>query len=357
MINSDNLFCETRANSPSLEKWRELYESAIEFKMLEPWNWMEDTDLFGIQNPDSGEIGYCCVLGAYREFFGLAVYLGTEGLNTYLKLQSGRMNKEKDAFKILLTKKCLVASFEDKRYLSKEDIKVIKELSLVFHGPCAWPQFRNYEPGYFPWYLTEEEAIYLTLCLKQAYHIALRFKSNPNMLVSSKKKLYFVRAPKKEGDNIEWTDAWLEPIPLKETVRTTGKIDKERIQKISRTVSHTEMIWEIDSFYTLQCVQENKGERPFYPVTFMCVDQASDFVLGVHLTPKHREEEEFIEYFLDTVEKNGLLPAKLLVRNKEFLPLVKPLTEIFNIELESVKTLSAVNKARRSMLEFFTRSG
>lgn len=67
----------------SKEVWQELYGAARDFRNVECWDWMSDSDIFGFLNPESGEIGYCCVLGAFGEVFGLVVYLGTEGsINT-----------------------------------------------------------------------------------------------------------------------------------------------------------------------------------------------------------------------------------------------------------------------------------
>lgn len=100
------------------------------------------------------EIGYCCVLGNAGECFGLAVYLGSEGLEGYLKMQSGEINTY--STDMLHLQKCLMVSFDDSEFLQKEDLDLIKALGLKFKGRNSWPMFRNYQPGYYPWVLTLE---------------------------------------------------------------------------------------------------------------------------------------------------------------------------------------------------------
>ena len=175
---------------PSIQEWKDLYEAAIQFKKMKCWDWMWDTNIFGVQNPVTGEIGYCCIMGGAGEHFALAVYQGSEGLYGYLTLQSGEKPSLQD---ILSLQKLLMASFEDRNLLQKEDIQLTKKIDLKFSGPNSWPLFRSYQPGYHPWHLTGEEARYLTLCLWQAIDVSLRFKGDPEKLTPAMGNRYLVR--------------------------------------------------------------------------------------------------------------------------------------------------------------------
>jgi len=91
---------------PSLQEWHTLYRASIDFWQIQTWRWVNDTDGFGVKNPENDEIAYCCVVGALGEFLGLVFYLGTEGLESYMKIQKSQSPEED----VLSTGKCLVAS-------------------------------------------------------------------------------------------------------------------------------------------------------------------------------------------------------------------------------------------------------
>jgi hypothetical protein len=55
---------------PTNEQWRRLYEAAVGVKELAPWEWMTETDVFGVQDPETQEIGFVSVMGALGEHFG-----------------------------------------------------------------------------------------------------------------------------------------------------------------------------------------------------------------------------------------------------------------------------------------------
>jgi hypothetical protein len=132
-------------------EWRALYDAADELKALAPWEWMLDSDLFAVRDPESGQIGYCCVMGNLGEHYALAVYLGADGLRGYEEVASGAY-AERPA-QALFAQRCLMVSFEDRELLDKESYAQIKALGRKYRGRQAWPELRDYTPGYLPWRL------------------------------------------------------------------------------------------------------------------------------------------------------------------------------------------------------------
>ncbi len=334
----------------SIQEQKELYSTAIEFKKIECWNWMYDSDLFGVQNPANGEIGYCCIMGNLGEVFALAVYLGTEGLEGYFKMQSGKHPSED--IDLIHSQKCLIASFEDREFLQKEDLEITKKLNLKFRGQNAWPLFRNYQPGYHPWYLTSDEARYLPLALQQAVDVCLRFEKDEDLLHFPKMTHFLVRVSEKDGGTLIWKDKWLKPEPLEKVEFVPEPADEVRLQRIKREAAREQQTWEIDFFYSSVPVRE-KEERPCYPYTILFVDNYSGFILNSHMTPHSNYEIELSEKFLDLMENTQILPKEVYVKKKEVFKIIEQITTILGIKLRLVKKLEMSKQAQYAMFEHF----
>jgi len=336
----------------TLQEWGDLYEAAIGFKNIAPWNWMWDSDLFGVQNPENGEIGYCCVMGKLGEHFALAVYMGTDGLQGYLKNRSIE-DPEKD-LDMLHYQKCLMASFEDRHFLQEPDIQVINMLRLKFRGAHSWPLFRSYEPGYFPWRLTGEEAIYLNLVLRLAMDVALRFKDNPDLLHATKENSYLVSVPVNDNGSRVWRDEWRKPAPARKAEVVVGLIDNERLEKINSMRMSRHGVWEVDIFFSSAPIRENDA-RPYFPHTFLCIDHDSRFIYAVYLAAAADHVQEFRNQFLNIFNQDRCMPREILVREENTFALLGDIAARLGIKLRRVKELRAVEDARRSMSDFFAR--
>ena len=306
---------------------------------------MWDSDVCGVQNPKTGEIGYCCVMGMLGEHYALAVYLGSEGLEGYLRMQAG---EEFSPLESLYIQKCLSVSFEERTFLEKEDLTIIKELGLIFRGCNSWPLFRNYEPGYVPWFLTRDDAEFLTVALNQVTDVCLRLKEDAEVLFGPTEDHYLVRVFNEREDT--WIDEWVIPQPFKKP-GIVVEVDESRLKDIERTLVTRKRIWEIDFFYSPEGVRE-KDERPHYPYIMLIVDHHTGLILDIHLAGPIEYVSEFSEHVLTFLEKIKWVPKEIWVKREESFILLNPITSYLGITLRKVGKLPALDDAQASMAEF-----
>lgn len=331
--------------TPSLQEWKQLYDAAREFQKLECWNWMWDSDVFGVQNPETDEIGYCCVMGMLGQHFALGAYLGSEGLEGYLRIQSGERLPHPD---FLFTQRLLMASFEDREILHKQDLRIIKDLGLTCRGRNSWPLFRSYLPGYVPWFLTSDEAVYLTLALNQAIDVCLRFKDDPELLNGTAENQYLVRVLEKEEK--KWVDTWAIPRPV-EKQSVTVRVDENRLRKIKKIPVRRSTVWEIDYFYSPEAVRDKK-ERPWYPCIILWVDRYTRVIPHIYLARPTEFASEFVEQFLNVFERFEILPQEIVVEKKEIFRLLKPIASQLGTTVKKVRKLSVMEEVKADLSTF-----
>jgi hypothetical protein len=339
----------TKDTRPDNEEWMALYEAAVAFKALAPWGWMREHQLFCVMDPEGREKGFCGVTGADGEHLSLIVNLGVEGLSGYLTTLE--LGDRVDPLELLFIQRNLMASFEDRDLLSKEDRDVIKGLGLSFRGGGAWPLFRSYRPGYAPWYLTSREARFLAVALEQAVDVARRAEDDPGLLDFEKHRTLLFRVPVREGDGTEWRDDRrpvpnVRPPPLP---RTT--LDAERTKKQLEGAKSLDSVWEVDMFRIPEAAHERKGDRPYFPWLALWVDQGTGLVVG-HSTFGPVESPDLSMATLRVIKRMGV-PRSIMVQRPEVASLLEPLTNLGGIELQPAEWLDGVESARRSMLSAF----
>ena len=66
----------------------QLCSSSLQLLGLATWQWMGETDCFGVEDPDNGRLGFVSVVGNLGEFLVVSVYLGSEGLFGFIDFES-----------------------------------------------------------------------------------------------------------------------------------------------------------------------------------------------------------------------------------------------------------------------------
>ena len=336
---------------PTIEEWKRLYDAAIQFKQHECWNHMWDGDIIGVRNPETGEIGYCSIMGRNGEHFALGVYKGSDGLSGLVSIYNGEINAT--GIDALHIQNCLMASFEDRKLIDKKDHELMKKLGLRFRGRNAWPLFRDYTPGFHPWYLNSKDVRFLTIALQQSIEIAMRMQHDPDTLLQEDESLYLVRVPHFVKNVVIWKDEWLEPLPITTEIAQVdfSKDSDNRNPFKSLMQKDHKGDWEIGTFYSPKGVREGSN-RPYYPKIIMYANQDSGMILSLFIATKFDYQEDFLQHFLSCLEDAEYLPESIVASNDEILALLYPITEKLNIELYETDRLDIIRDAQSEMFNF-----
>ena len=365
-------------NAPSRKDWKDLYQKAVEFKKLKPWEWMWDRDVFAVGNPETGEVAYCAVMGRMGSFYGMAVYLGNEGLENYFDIQFDEIST--DDPDSLYQQRLLMVSFEDREKIEDTDYNIIRKLGLRFRGKNGWPLFRSFRPHYMPWYLEKDEAKFLAQVMEQAIGVCKRLKQDSELLSPPDLGQIFIRIPEKTDIGLKWKDGWMDPWDDEEHLfesevggstpqegdGVSGSIPEEVnlrpgevilsdshylniIKQLMKVKPGKEGIWEVDYYFYPEAVQEKLDERPNFPAVITWADHETGEMIEVGLGEPRLWKSFFLETFHNAVIKTQHLPRIIQYENEELIPLLKFTPEI-GVELDEVYELEVLGPAKGEIL-------
>ena len=115
------------SDNTAISQWGSLFDSAMRIKQLAPWEWMSETDIFGVKNPESDEFGFVSIMGEAGEHFGVALYRGYRALYDFFNLQFDEEQKQYEYPELLLEIPQIQASFEDRADLEPWDYQLIRK--------------------------------------------------------------------------------------------------------------------------------------------------------------------------------------------------------------------------------------
>ncbi len=342
------------ANIPTVEEWRHLYETVSHVRQLAPWQWMTETDLFGVQDPETNALGFVSVMGALGEHFAISVYLGPEGLYGFWGFKDAITPGSPQQ---LLDIPQLQVSFEDRDLLDQEDRGTIKKLGLRFRGKNAWPMFRSFRAGYLPWHLEAEEVRFLGHALSQLLDVAPRFKEDPSFLaVSDDDDVYLVRVPERRKDELQWQSRVLRVEPPA-AAATVINLDK-RVLEALRNFQQRDQRFEIDLFTAPMAIEE-PGQRPFFPYILMAVESETGMVICHDLLQPIPSLPEMWGSVPGKLARDlmraGVLPKEIAVSSHILMQMLQPVCDELHIQLSLTPTLPALNRAKELLLQHLTR--
>ncbi|HRJ41988.1 MAG: hypothetical protein KJZ86_13175 [Caldilineaceae bacterium] len=340
----------TTETEPTVEAWNRLYTLMAQVKEMAPWQWMYESEVFAVQDPESQELYFVSVMGSLGEHFSIAVYLGVRAYYRLLsfaeRVGDGASGEE------LMEIAHLQASFEDREQLTSQDRNTIKQLGLKFRGKMAWPLFRSYRAGYAPWLLEADEVRILSLALEHLLDVAPRFAEG-EIDFPEKEDHLFLRALDSDGN---WQDRTTRvPPAAPESIDIViPKESADAMRRLRR--SHT--ILEADLFLMPGMFGE-RDSRPQMAYIFMVVDKTSGVILSGD--PLYVETTfadllaEVPKRMVQTCLKMQAMPAEIHAGSERVEWLLSSLSSMMDCKIKRVRRLRALDNARDAMFQFFMR--
>lgn len=330
----------------------ELYDEATAFMQEGPWEFLADTELILVDDPESGERCYCCAMGAAGEWCGMQVYQGVESYRMYRELADGHKPDPLSFYE-----KLRGVSLEIVRVLDLEDGDrvLLKALNHPLTKGMLAPQFRATRPGYLPWYVTETEGRLLRHCLRAVNVFCAtvtdeeldEFWRKPDVFPlaiaddqESKCKVGLVTAPAPGPTPLEVPD-----------------LDEERVRRIAKECKKSEIIVEAEHFFAPGIIGR-KNERKMCTQLTLIADANSGFLYHTEFgRPGESHAATVSGALLVAMESSHFVPAEIRVKETALGIGLAGLGSALGFSVRTVKNLPATREAKECLFETMSKGG
>lgn len=323
------------ANSvTSVERWKAFYKTAAQFRDAAPWRWLRDRDIFGVRNPETDEIGWCCVMGAGGQHYALAVYDGNIGLQNYWHLattdpSTAQFNPEyRNAG---LCQKGWMVAFEDANMVYPQNKKHLKALGLSFRGSNQWIVATSLDPGLYPWPLEENQLPFVQLCLEQAMVVAEAQKGQ-SMLHSG--DLFLVREQNKADGT--WSNAYMDPDDFLGTPSLSPIKPSEKFNQEVKAMKRIKGCIVLANFLSTRNIEEKKGEQPQHPCVLLAIQYGSGYILAQEMIQYSKMAQSLENFLLRTFRTIKGVPMQIAYHHPPIGELLEDIAEKYDIELVEI---------------------
>jgi hypothetical protein len=329
-----------------LELWRQLYEAAARFQRLAPWEWMDDTHLFGIDNEHGVRV--VSVLGAMGQVFGLASHRGSAGIHSLFRLLNGQIEPEDP--EMAFQQDTVLMDFAPPRELRPADRLILRQIQFqpVAGRPKRVPQFYSHKPGYVPWHINEAEGRAALDDLDKALLYAELVRTDPEIFCTiTRQKVPFLPAQTKASltvEQVEWQTVAAPPPRLD----APPDFLAAGVASLLQLPQSAGGVWELDAFYSEMAIAELP--RPYWAKIALSVEAHSGIILECQMgNPRQTMAESAGLALIACVKKAGARPKTIKVRSLNLEQALQPLADALKTCLERADTLPAMEAARAAL--------
>jgi|SRR5271157_2544242 len=331
----------------------QLYSEATSFMLERPWEFLADAELILLDDPESGERCYCCVMGAAGEWIGMYVYQGQESYRMYRTLADGR---RPDPYGYYEKQKGVSLEIVRVPELEAADRALLKAFEHPLKRGMLAPQFRAVRPGYLPWHVTEAEGRLLQYCLR-AVNIFCATATDEELEEFWSKKDAFPLVVVPENKEKEYKVCLVTaPAPGSAPIEVAD-FDEGRIRRIAAEYKKSQSILEAEHFFAPGIIGQ-KNERKMCAHPTIIADANSGFLYHTEFgMPGESRAASVSRALLAAMESARFVPAEVRVRETALGTGLAGLGSALGFEVRTVKNLPAAQEAKKFLFETMSKGG
>jgi hypothetical protein len=329
----------------------QLYGEATRFMLERPWGFLADEELILVDDPESGERCYCCVMGAAGEWIGMYAYQGEESYRMYRKLADGH---RPDPYGYYEKQKGVSLEIVRAAELEAADRVLLKAFEHPLKRGMLAPQFRAVRPGYLPWHVTEREGKLLQYCLSAVNGFCVAATDEDLEKFWQKKDVFPLVVPERLGQDCQVHLATA-PSPGPAPVEVPD-LDEERIRRIAVECKKSETILEAEHFFAPGIIGQ-KNERKMCTQLTIIADANSGIIYRSELgMPGESRATTVSRALLAAMQATHFVPAEVRVKETALGTGLAGLGSAVGFEVRTVKKLPATEDAKSCFIETFSRA-
>lgn len=320
----------------TLEEWGALYDIAIKFKELKPWERLCDLDLITIQDPSKKEPTICSVMGKAGECYGIAAYDGIYAIHNFFVMVD---SKDMPPNQLIRYQNSIMCNYGSREELTAKERNIIKELGLKFRGKNNWIYFRTFEEGYVPYMPNKDEVINFTIILNHLYN-AIESLNN-GMKVDFKNGKTLIHSF--DDENNKWIDSE-EDLLVPKMKYPVPVLEDELLIKRLKSQRQDNSILELDIAYLNSTINDKTYDKPFIARMCILMDSNEGFVLSQNIiSPDDSDVDILFENIINYIIQRGK-PKLIVVRDNYLVSILFDLCKRIGIEVVQSQQLRCIDE-------------
>ncbi len=334
---------------------QEIYNRVKELFGMAPWEYIYETDIFGVKIPGNNKIYFVSVMGSAGQMSAMSAYDGYAALQMFWELQDENSGLQPWA---IIDIPHLMISFPGKDCPDLDKMNLFLPEGINADGEFV-PVIDKVIPGFVYSPPEGRDLDDLLIILEQSIDVLKRASEDKFLLMPEgfTNDDYLIRESKSGQAGYRWSDFYRNIPPRK--IIYSGKYSKKLLTNLSN-LSKTRDKFQLDLVMLPNPIMD-KGPRGYFAYALLITNSRTGTVDGCELlTPfpnLHAMHESVPEHVLKMLDKMPVIPRVIEVKTSLMEVLLTSLLKKAGVEVSRVNMLESIDIAAKSLMSYLNREG